>query len=174
MSSQSLLLLFSVAALFATPHIFCAGDTLIDASSRLHPFQISVQLPSSSQLLFYSISLASALAPGEPNTGALSRSVVHAALSAPVVLCSSNTSLLFSFSGSAASVTVMCSSNSSLFFSFSVSSAASATAATAPRQQLSSSAARSSAATRRHAISASAVRRCAGASAASHLLLSEV
>jgi hypothetical protein len=92
----------SAAVLFATVCLFCAADTLIDASSHLHPLCVSVRLPSSSQLLFYSISLASALAHGESAAETLGRSVVHPSLSPPVVSCSSsiNSSSSFTFNSS--------------------------------------------------------------------------
>jgi hypothetical protein len=72
--------------------IYGVEANLIDASNSLHPLSVSIQLPQSSQLLFYSMTLASALAPGESASAAISRSAAHASLSTPVVLCSSSIS----------------------------------------------------------------------------------
>lgn len=91
------------AVLLLSPCLLSAADSLLDASRSLHPFDISVQLPPSSQLLFYSISLATALAPGELPADAIRRSVAHPSLSAPVVLCSSSINATSDASNSSAS-----------------------------------------------------------------------
>lgn len=91
------------AVLLFSPCIFSAADSLVDASRNLHPFDISVQLPPSGQLLFYSMSLATALAPGELPADAIRRSVVHPSLSAPAVLCSSSINATSDASKSSAS-----------------------------------------------------------------------